>query len=213
MKRFGFIHLSTGDILRAEVNSGSDLGTSLKTVMDRGEVVSDEIMIRLIREHLVGPRTNDRSFREQRVILDGFPRTLTQSLMLSDLMNELGSNVYSVLELSVEDSLLVRRICGRRIHVSSGRSYHIEFNPSKIEGKDDITGEPLVQRSDDNEETLKKRLEVYHLMTGPVLDYYRSQGKLISIDASRSANEVYAAIEKILSPILDGGSPSEKSKF
>lgn len=161
-KAYGIPQISTGDMLRAAVKAGTPLGIAAKKVMDSGALVSDEIIIGLVRDRLrEADCTNGYLF-------DGFPRTIPQA----EAMRNAGVPIDHVLELDVPDSAIVERMSGRRVHVASGRTYHIKFNPPKITGKDDITGEDLIQREDDREETVMKRLFVYHAQTEPLVAYY-----------------------------------------
>lgn len=163
-QRYDIPQISTGDMLRAAVKAGTPLGIEAKKVMDAGGLVSDEIIIGLVKERVA------ESDCKNGYLLDGFPRTIPQA----DAMKENRIDVDFVVEIDVDDSEIVQRMAGRRMHMASGRSYHIKYNPPKEEGKDDLTGEPLVQRDDDKEETVKQRLAVYHSQTKPLVDYYSS---------------------------------------
>src|SRR3954464_16035672 len=160
--KFGIPQISTGDMLRAAVKAGTPLGVAAKKVMDAGQLVSDDIIIGLVKERL---KAADCA---KGYLFDGFPRTIPQA----EAMKAAGVALDFVLEIDVPDSEIITRMSGRRVHLASGRTYHVKFNPPKAEGRDDVTGEPLVQRDDDREDTVKKRLEVYHAQTRPLVDYY-----------------------------------------
>jgi adenylate kinase len=160
--RYGIPQISTGDMLRAAVKAGTPLGLAAKKVMDSGQLVSDEIIIGLVKERLKEPDCASG------YLFDGFPRTIPQA----DAMKSAGVKVDVVLEIAVPDADIIDRMSGRRVHVASGRTYHVRFNPPKAEGKDDITGEPLIQRDDDREDVVRKRLEVYHAQTSVLVSYY-----------------------------------------
>jgi adenylate kinase len=161
-EKYNIPQISTGDMLRAAIKAGTELGLAAKKVMDAGQLVSDDIIIGLVKERL------KESDCANGYLFDGFPRTIAQA----DAMKDSGVQVDYVLEIDVPDELIVERMSGRRSHPASGRVYHVKFNPPKVEGVDDVTGEPLVQRDDDKEETVKKRLTVYHTQTEVLLDYY-----------------------------------------
>ncbi len=161
-KHFGIPQISTGDMLRAAVKAGTPLGVEAKKVMDAGGLVSDDIIIGLVKERITQPDCSAG------FLFDGFPRTIPQA----DAMKAAGVKLDLVLEIDVPDSAIIERMSGRRAHVASGRTYHVKFNPPKVEGLDDVTGEPLIQRDDDKEETVRKRLEVYQKQTRPLVDCY-----------------------------------------
>ncbi|MQY52031.1 adenylate kinase [Rhodocyclus tenuis] len=161
-EKYQIPQISTGDMLRAAVKAGTPLGIEAKKVMDAGGLVSDDIIIGLVKDRLT------QADCQAGYLFDGFPRTIPQA----EAMKAAGVAIDYVLEIAVDDSEIVERMSGRRVHPASGRSYHVRFNPPKVEGVDDVTGEPLVQRDDDREETVKKRLEVYHQQTRPLVDYY-----------------------------------------
>ncbi|WIA37147.1 hypothetical protein OEZ86_014108 [Tetradesmus obliquus] len=196
-------HLATGDMLRAAVAAQTKLGVEAKKAMEAGALakkameagalVSDEIVVGLIKEALERPECS-RGF-----ILDGFPRTLEQARKLDNMLNSKGAGIDAVLDFDVPDSLLVERVTGRWIHPASGRSYHSRFAPPKVPGRDDVTGEPLVQRKDDNADTLKNRLKAFHAQTKPVIDYYRS--KVVKLEAERAPEAVSKQIREALSKI------------
>jgi adenylate kinase len=161
-EQFGIAQISTGDMLRAAVKAGTPLGLAAKKVMDSGALVSDDIIIGLVKDRLTQPDCANG------YLFDGFPRTIPQA----EAMRNAGVALDFVLEIDVPDSAIVERMSGRRVHVASGRTYHVKFNPPKVAGKDDVTGEDLVQREDDKEATVRKRLEVYQAQTRPLVDYY-----------------------------------------
>jgi adenylate kinase len=161
-KKYGIPQISTGDMLRAAVKAGTPLGLEAKKVMDAGGLVSDDIILGLVKERLQQPDCADG------YLLDGFPRTIAQA----EGMKAQDIKAGYVVEIDVDDGEIIRRMSGRRVHLASGRTYHLVFNPPKVEGKDDVTGEALIQRDDDQEETVRKRLEVYHDQTEPLIDYY-----------------------------------------
>ncbi|MFO1199575.1 MAG: adenylate kinase [Burkholderiaceae bacterium] len=163
-EKFGIPQISTGDMLRAAVKAGTPLGLAAKKVMDSGGLVSDDIIIGLVKDRLKEPDCRDG------YLFDGFPRTIPQA----DAMKAAGVGIDFVLEIDVPDEEIIERMSGRRVHVASGRTYHVKFNPPKVAGKDDVTGEPLIQRDDDQEETVRKRLSVYHSQTKQLVDYYNS---------------------------------------
>jgi adenylate kinase len=161
-KKFGIPQISTGDMLRAAVKAGTPLGLAAKKVMDSGALVSDDIIIGLVKERITQPDCTNG------FLFDGFPRTIPQA----DAMKSAGVKLDMVLEIDVPDAAIIERMSGRRVHVASGRTYHVKFNPPKVAGKDDVTGEDLIQREDDKEDTVKKRLDVYQSQTRPLVDYY-----------------------------------------
>ena len=161
-EKFGIPQISTGDMLRAAVKAGTPLGLAAKKVMDAGQLVSDDIIVALVEERL-GHGDCTKGY-----LFDGFPRTIPQA----EAMRARDVRIDRVLEIDVADDEIITRMSGRRVHPASGRTYHVKFNPPRVEGKDDLTGEPLVQRDDDREETVRKRLEVYRAQTRPLVDYY-----------------------------------------
>ncbi|KAG5995343.1 adenylate kinase [Claviceps spartinae] len=191
--RFSCCHLATGDMLRSQVVKKTPLGREAKKIMDQGGLVSDDIVIGMIKEELENNKECRGGF-----ILDGFPRTVPQAERLDAMLQERNRQLQHAVELQIDDSLLVARITGRLVHPASGRSYHSTFNPPKDPMKDDVTGEPLVQRSDDNADALKKRLVTYHNQTAPVVDYYQKTGIWKGVDASQTPNLVWKNMLDIL---------------
>jgi adenylate kinase len=176
-KQFGIPQISTGDMLRGAVKAGTPLGIEAKKVMDSGGLVGDDIIIGLVKERLTQPDCASG------FLFDGFPRTIPQA----DAMKDAGVKLDVVLEIDVPDEAIIERMSGRRSHTASGRTYHVKFNPPKVDGRDDLTGEPLIQRDDDKEETVRKRLEVYQRQTRPLVDYYSRWAASGEPDAPRYA--------------------------
>ena len=174
-KKYGIPQISTGDMLRAAVKAGTDMGLAAKKVMDSGGLVSDDIIIGLVKER-IGQADCANGF-----LFDGFPRTIVQA----DAMKAAGVKLDLVLEIDVPDEAIIERMSGRRVHLASGRTYHVKFNPPKVEGKDDVTGEDLIQRADDAEATVKNRLAVYQNQTRPLVDYYSAWAARGEADAPR----------------------------
>lgn len=193
MKTFGIPQISTGDMLRAAIKAGTELGQQAKAVMDAGKLVSDDIMIGLVKERIAQPDCQNG------FLLDGFPRTIPQA----DAMQEAGIDVDVVLEFAVPDDVIVARMGGRRVHPGSGRVYHVEHNPPEQAGKDDVTGEDLIIRDDDKEETVRKRLAIYHEQTEPLVAYYRTlaeQGKTAfhKVDGTRDVETISKELGELL---------------
>ncbi|KAF2168023.1 hypothetical protein M409DRAFT_36465 [Zasmidium cellare ATCC 36951] len=200
-EKYGCCHLATGDMLRAQVAAKTELGKQAKKIMDEGKLVSDEIMIGMIKSELDTNKECQHGF-----ILDGFPRTVPQAEKLDEMLDAKRQQLKHAIELQIDDSLLVARITGRLVHPASGRSYHKVFNPPKKAMTDDVTGEPLIQRSDDNEEALKKRLGTYHAQTAPVTDYYRKTGIWRKVDASKEPGDVWKSLLTIFNESDKGSS-------
>ncbi len=187
-QKFGIPQISTGDMLRAAVKAGTPLGLQAKAVMEAGGLVSDDLIINLVKERVAQPDC------AQGFLFDGFPRTIPQA----EAMKSAGVNLDHVLEINVPFEAIIERISGRRSHPASGRIYHVTFNPPKAEGLDDITGEPLIQRDDDKEETVKKRLDVYSQQTRPLVDYYQSWAEQDPANAPKySAISGIGSVEEI----------------
>ena len=189
---YGYVQLSTGDMLRTGCSSGSVIGLELKTVMDAGNLVSDEIVVGIVEERIF---KNDCAAG---YMLDGFPRNKVQAKKLDAMLTGKNQQIDIVLRLLVDDEVVVRRIAGRRFHVESGRSYNIEFNPPEIAGIDDLTGEPLTQRADDNEKVVQSRLNIYREQTEPLVKYYEEKGVLVSIEGIGTPDEIFAKIKTAL---------------
>ncbi|MCB1616385.1 MAG: adenylate kinase [Pseudomonadales bacterium] len=183
----GIPQISTGDMLRAAVKAGTELGLKVKDIMASGGLVSDDIIIALVKERVSQPDC------VKGFLLDGFPRTIPQAQALVDQ----GVEIDCVLEIYVSDEEIIKRLGGRRVHAASGRVYHVEYNPPKVEGKDDATGEPLIQREDDKEETVRNRLDIYHEQTEPLVDFY----KKFPGDIYRRVDGV-GSVEKITEQVL-----------
>ena len=196
IREFGFVQLSTGDMLRAAISKGTEIGMQAKSIIDKGELVSDEIVIGIVRDRIFSTEC------ECGYMLDGFPRTLAQAEKLDQILSDRNQKIDVVFRLCVPDDMAIRRIAGRRFHITSGRSYNIEFNPPKIEGRDDITGEKLVQREDDKEEIVQSRLNTYHELTEPLVRYYQKQGIIKAIDGAGSPENIYAEIKQTLNEVL-----------
>ena len=192
-EHYGIPQISTGDMLRAAVKAGTPLGLAAKKIMDAGELVSDDIIIGLVKERLEKPDCKNG------FLFDGFPRTIPQA----EALVKAGIPIDDVVEIAVPDEVILERMSGRRVHVASGRTYHVKFNPPKVEGKDDVTGEELTTRKDDQEETVRKRLVEYHQMTAPLIGYYSKEAeagntKYAKVDGTKPVAEVRADLEKIL---------------
>jgi len=198
-EKFQIPQISTGDMLRAALKAGTELGKKAKGYMDSGGLVPDDVIIGLVKERIQKPDC------KKGFLFDGFPRTIPQA----DAMKDAGVAIDAVVDINVPDEEIIKRMGGRRVHLSSGRTYHIIFNPPKAEGKDDVTGEDLIQRDDDREETVRKRLDVYHAQTEPLIDYYKnweSSGesgapRYIRIEGVGKVEEIsdliYAALKKL----------------
>ena len=181
-ERFGIPKISTGDMLRAAVNAGTPLGMEAKKVMDAGGLVSDEIILGLVQERIQAADCANG------FLLDGFPRTIPQA----EGLERAGIDIDYVIEIAVDDEEIVRRMSGRRVHLASGRTYHLVYNPPREDNKDDVTGEELVQRDDDREETVRRRLKVYHEQTEPLVDHYSA-----AADSAENGNLSYIRIDGV----------------
>ena len=194
MNKFGIPQSSTGDMFRAAIKAGTELGKQAKALMDEGKLVPDELTVALVKDRIAQPDCANG------FLLDGFPRTIPQA----DALKDSGVKIDFVLEFDVPDEVIVERMSGRRVHQASGRSYHIVYNPPKVEGKDDVTGEDLIIRADDKPETVLDRLAVYHKQTSPLIDYYQAEAKAgntqyFRLDGTQKVEEVSQELNKILS--------------
>ena len=195
-EKFGIPQISTGDMLRAHVKAGTELGVRAKAIMESGGLVSDDIIIGMVKERL------KEADCQKGYLFDGFPRTIPQA----EAMKAAGVPIDYVVEIDVADEEIIKRMSGRRVHLASGRTYHVVFNPPKVAGKDDETGEDLIQRDDDKEETVKKRLDVYHAQTEPLVKYYSDWAasgdakapKCVKIPGVGKVDEIRDAIFKSL---------------
>ncbi|MGQ9499650.1 MAG: adenylate kinase [Dissulfurimicrobium sp.] len=195
-EKFGIPQISTGDMLRAAVKAGTPLGIEAKKYMDAGGLVPDDVIIGLVKDRI------KQADCQKGFLFDGFPRTIPQA----EAMKKADVKIDYVIEIDVPDDEIIKRMSGRRVHLASGRTYHIVFNPPKVEGKDDVTGEPLIQREDDKEETVKKRLEVYHAQTEPLIKFYldweksgdKTAPKFVKINGVGSVDSITQQIFKAL---------------
>lgn len=199
--RYNVCQLSTGDMLREAVRNQTEIGKQAESVMKSGGFVSDEIVVNLVNENLDKPECKNG------FLLDGFPRTIVQAEKLDVLLENRNQKLDAVVEFKIDDNLLIRRITGRLIHKASGRSYHEEFHPPKVEMTDDVTGEPLERRSDDNVEALTKRLDAYHTQTMPLIDFYANKGLHKAVDASLPADVVHNTITEIFDNLKKSVAP------
>lgn len=192
-QKLNIAHISTGDMIRETIKSGDALGEELKQILDAGQLVSDEFIIKIVKDRI------SKDDCKNGFMLDGVPRTIVQA----ENLDELGINIDFIVEVDIADELLIERITGRRVHPASGRTYHVKFSPPKKEGVDDITGEELILRTDDNENTVKERLSVYHAQTSPLINFYRDfkctntkAPKYIKVNGNQ-------AVEKVANDIFD----------
>lgn len=192
VEKYGIPQISTGDMLREHRAKGTELGRKAQEYMDKGQLVPDEIILGMVKERL------SQSDCENGFMLDGFPRTVAQAEALDNLLAEMGKKLDFALALVVPDELLVERLTGRRTCKSCGMMYHVKYKPSKVENKCDVCGGELYQRPDDNEETVRNRLKVYHESTAPLIEYYRMKGILREIDGSKSIEEITQQVIQIL---------------
>ena len=205
VEKYGIPQISTGDLLREAVSKGTPLGMQAKAAMDAGQLVSDDIVLGMIRERLSRPDTS-KGF-----ILDGFPRNIPQAESLDKLLSDMGKPLQVSLMIDVDMNVLLKRLTGRRTCSSCGQMYNVYFSPPRIEGVCDKCGGTLTQRDDDNEDTIRKRLDVYQQQTAPLVDYYRRQGKLRTVQGVGEINDIFAAIERILASLPGTEAPAPKA--
>eukprot|EP01097_Dermamoeba_algensis_P004025 TRINITY_DN2691_c0_g1_i1.p1 TRINITY_DN2691_c0_g1~~TRINITY_DN2691_c0_g1_i1.p1 ORF type:complete len:225 (-),score=62.64 TRINITY_DN2691_c0_g1_i1:117-791(-) len=189
---YSVCHLATGDLFRAAVAAGTELGKKVKSIMDSGALVPDDLTISLLKENMKKPECKGG------FILDGFPRTSVQQEKLTEMLNENNTKLHSVFHFKIDDEELIPRVTGRLLHEKSGRTYHTVFKPPKTPMTDDLTGEPLIRRSDDNEQTLRKRLVAFHQQTAPVISHYQKLNCVVPLDATKKPAEVYNSIKGAL---------------
>ncbi|BAT72201.1 adenylate kinase [Thermosulfidibacter takaii ABI70S6] len=192
VEKFGIPQISTGDMLRAAVAEGTELGKKAKEYMDKGQLVPDEVVIGIVEERL------KKSDCEKGFILDGFPRTVPQAEALDKILEKMGKKIDYVINIVVPDVEILKRLTGRRTCKQCGAMYHVIYNPPKQEGVCDKCGGELYQRDDDKEETIKNRLKVYNEQTAPLIEYYKAKGVLVDIDGTKSINEIFEDILRVL---------------
>lgn len=189
---FGAVQISTGDIFRTNIKNNTELGQKAQSYMNKGKLVPDELTIDLVWDAL------DKVEDGKMILLDGFPRNITQAKALDEGMKKRDDKVDKVVNIKVPEDVVIERISGRRVNLSTGRVYHIKYNPPKVEGIDDETGEKLIQREDDTKEAVKERLDVYNEYTSVLIDYYDKKGILVTIDGAKTPEEVFDQIKKSL---------------
>ena len=191
-EKCGIPHISTGDIFRANIKNGTELGAKAKEYMDKGLLVPDELVCDLVVDRI------QQADCEKGYILDGFPRTIPQAEALENALNAIEQKLDYAIDIDVPDENIINRMSGRRACVGCGATYHVLFNPTKVEGKCDVCGESLILRDDDKPETVKKRLDVYHTQTQPLIDFYTERKVLLEVDGTQSMDKVFDDIMKIL---------------